>query len=226
MVGILAAGKTRHASRPDPGTELLDEAEAARAEIGRLRAEGIEHVVLLTHVGLAMDLALARSLPAVDAIVGGDSHTLLGEGLAALGLRPAGPYPIVVGNAEGDPGVRGPRLAVRARGRGARGRVRRPRPRAPLRRSHLDPDRRPPARRRGPSSPAAEREAVLARLAPPRRGGPDPRPGGAIAARGLRAAAGAARRRGRGPRCPRPCARAVSPAASTAPATAPPAARS
>lgn len=103
VIGLTIAGKTKHASRPDPGTELLDELETARREVAALRAQGIEHIILLTHVGYGMDLTLARSLPAVDAIVGGDSHTLLGESFAALGLRPAGPYPTVVENAEGDP---------------------------------------------------------------------------------------------------------------------------
>lgn len=103
VIGLVIAGKTQHSSRPDSGTRFLDELATARRYVEALRAEGIEHIVLLTHVGYGMDLELAQSLPAVDAVVGGDSHTLLGEPFAALGLRPAGPYPTVTRNAEGDP---------------------------------------------------------------------------------------------------------------------------
>jgi 5'-nucleotidase len=103
VIGLVIAEKTRHSSRPDPGTAFLDELATARRYIDILRAEGIEHILLLTHVGYGMDLRLAQQLPAVDAIIGGDSHTLLGDAFAALGLKPAGPYPTVVENADGDP---------------------------------------------------------------------------------------------------------------------------
>ena len=45
-----------------------------------------------TNYQYANDLVLARSLRGVDLIIGGDSHTLLGD-FASVGLNSGGPYP-------------------------------------------------------------------------------------------------------------------------------------
>lgn len=104
LVGVTGADKTLRASRPDPGTALGDEAAAAQAAIDALRADGIDIIVVLAHIGHAAERALARSLSGVDVVVGGDSHSLLGDpALAALGLPVAGPYPAVERNRDGDP---------------------------------------------------------------------------------------------------------------------------
>ena len=103
IVGIDIAGKTQASSSPDPGTRFLDEAETAQRKIDALAAEGIEHIVLLTHVGYRNDVRLAQNLRGVDVIVGADSHSLLGEGFRELGLSPEGPYPTRLRNADGDP---------------------------------------------------------------------------------------------------------------------------
>jgi len=65
----------------------------------------VEQIILLTHLQYANDLALARALTGVDVIVGGDSHTLLGDRgvLAPLGFTPEGPYPTMETNVDGDP---------------------------------------------------------------------------------------------------------------------------
>jgi len=102
IVGIDVAGKTKASSNPDPGTRFLDERTTAQAQIDELRAGGVDIVVLLTHVGYRADLELAQVLSGVDVIVGGDSHTLLGEQFEAFGLSPAGPYPTRLTNADGD----------------------------------------------------------------------------------------------------------------------------
>jgi 5'-nucleotidase / UDP-sugar diphosphatase len=103
IVGIDVAGKTMASSSPDPGTVLLDEAVAAQAAIDALRADGVDIVILLTHIGYRADRELATRLSGVDLIVGGDSHSLLGEEFRAFGLSPEGPYPTRLGNADGDP---------------------------------------------------------------------------------------------------------------------------
>ncbi|MDX3893360.1 bifunctional metallophosphatase/5'-nucleotidase [Pusillimonas sp.] len=104
LVGITVADKTRNASRPDPGTAFLDEAASAQAEIDALARQGVDIIVLQTHYGYQADLALARRLRGVDAIVGGDSHTLLGPAaLKAYGLTPVGPYPTRVTDLDGKP---------------------------------------------------------------------------------------------------------------------------
>ncbi len=102
VVGLTTASKTQTASRPDAGTRLLDEVASAQREIDRLRARGIDKIVLLSHLGYPRDQAIAAALSGVDVIVGGDSHTLLGDGsLARYGLSPAGTYPTEVRNRDG-----------------------------------------------------------------------------------------------------------------------------
>ncbi len=102
IIGIVAAKKTKLSSRPDPTTEFLDETETAQAEIDRLRAQGINKLVLLTHIQYQNDIAMAQQLSGVDVIVGGDSHSLLGSGFEPLGLDPTGEYPTVVKNRDGE----------------------------------------------------------------------------------------------------------------------------
>jgi len=102
LVGLTASRKTASSSRPDPGTRFEDEAAAAQIQIDGLRAQGIERIVLQTHLGYAADLELAARLHGVDVIVGGDSHTLLGpETLKDYGLQPVGPYPTLARNRDG-----------------------------------------------------------------------------------------------------------------------------
>ncbi|MDO8860558.1 5'-nucleotidase C-terminal domain-containing protein [Haliea sp. E1-2-M8] len=104
VIGITIGDKTRSSSRPDQGTRFLDELATAQQHIDELTGAGINKIILLTHVGLARDLALARQLSGVDVIVGGDSHSLLGgAGLTAFGLRPVAPYPSRTTNALGQP---------------------------------------------------------------------------------------------------------------------------
>ncbi len=103
IVGIEVRDKTMHSSRPLPDTLFLDEVESARKAIDELRAQGIRHIVLVTHQGYKADLAMAAQLSEVDVIIGGDSHTLLGD-FSAVGISTAsGPYPTVVRNRDGDP---------------------------------------------------------------------------------------------------------------------------
>jgi 5'-nucleotidase/UDP-sugar diphosphatase len=100
IIGIDIQGKTRNSSRPLDTTLFEDEAEAAQRNIDALKAQGIRHFVLLTHQGYEADKALAAKLTDVDAIVGGDSHTLLGD-FSALGLGSSGEYPTRLSNKDG-----------------------------------------------------------------------------------------------------------------------------
>jgi 5'-nucleotidase/UDP-sugar diphosphatase len=101
LVGITIAGKTRASSRPLASTQFLDEARSAQAAIDALTAQGVRHIVLMTHHGYDADKALAAQLTGVDVIIGGDSHTLLGD-FKALGLPSGGRYPTVARNAAGE----------------------------------------------------------------------------------------------------------------------------
>lgn len=83
---------------------FLDPAPAIRAAVDELTAKGVNKIILLSHNGYDVDQQLARTVPGLDVIVGGHTHTLLGDraALAGLGLTPAGPYPTVVQGPGGD----------------------------------------------------------------------------------------------------------------------------
>lgn len=102
IIGIDIAGKTVNSSRPLATTQFLDETRTAQQAIDTLKARGVRHIVLLTHQGYEADRAMAAALTDVDVVIGGDSHTLLGD-FRAQGLPSSGPYPTVAKNRDGDP---------------------------------------------------------------------------------------------------------------------------
>jgi 5'-nucleotidase len=95
IIGLDVAIKTMSSSAPDPGTFLFNEAATAQAYINILEEQGHDKIILLTHQGYFQDIDLAAMLRGVDIIVGGDSHTLLGDEQLAelLASTPIGPYP-------------------------------------------------------------------------------------------------------------------------------------
>ncbi len=101
IVGIDIAKKTKNSSSPDETTQFLDETATAQKMIDALTAQGVDHVVLLTHYQYKNDLAMVAKLKGVDVVIGGDSHTLLGD-FADVGLNSAGPYPTVAKDADGN----------------------------------------------------------------------------------------------------------------------------
>jgi 5'-nucleotidase/UDP-sugar diphosphatase len=93
IIGITTSD-AKATSRPDSGTTFDDETTSAQAAIDELEKKGIDKIILLTHDGYAVDMAMAPRLSGVDVIVGGHSHTLLGPAsMSGFGLTPAGPYP-------------------------------------------------------------------------------------------------------------------------------------
>ncbi|WP_319542303.1 5'-nucleotidase C-terminal domain-containing protein [uncultured Pseudodesulfovibrio sp.] len=77
---------------------FADETETAKRYVKELESQGINKIILLTHVGLNADKQLAATVPGVDVIVGGHSHSLLGDtdAMDALGKKTDGTYPVVV----------------------------------------------------------------------------------------------------------------------------------
>lgn len=101
LIGITVAGKTVNSSRPLDTTVFSDEATSAQKTIDELKALGVRHIVAITHQGYEADKALAAKLSDVDVIIGGDSHTLLGD-VSPLGLSGSGSYPTVTKNKSGE----------------------------------------------------------------------------------------------------------------------------
>ena len=103
LVGLTIANKTQQSSSPDPGTVFGDETAAAQQQIDALRAQGVNKIIVMSHIGYDYDKQIIPNLSGVDVVVGGDSHTLLGPaGMAGYGVgSPAGAYPTEVKNKDG-----------------------------------------------------------------------------------------------------------------------------
>lgn len=101
LIGIDIANKTKNSSNPDASTQFLDETTTAQQYIDELTAQGVNKIVLLTHYQYKNDITLAQNLSGVDVIIGGDSHSLLGNTFANFGLTPEGPYPTEVTDKDG-----------------------------------------------------------------------------------------------------------------------------
>ncbi|MFO8149312.1 MAG: 5'-nucleotidase C-terminal domain-containing protein [Trueperaceae bacterium] len=126
IIGILKVEKTKNSSLVSDDVAFTPEIETATRMVQELEAQGIDKIVLLSHVGYFNDLTIAQAVPGIDVIVGGDSHTLLGDAddLGRVGLAPIvnnqtgpfagsshdglealdlGTYPTVVQSPTGDP---------------------------------------------------------------------------------------------------------------------------
>src|SRR5690606_42022624 len=52
-----------------------DETAAAQAQIDALRAQGVNKIILMSHIGYGNDRAIIPNLSGVDVVVGGDSRS-------------------------------------------------------------------------------------------------------------------------------------------------------
>jgi 5'-nucleotidase len=84
-------------SSPGPNVVFGDAVDAAQAMVAALEGQGINKIVALTHLGYGVDKQLAAAVDGVDVVVGGHSHTPLGDMEGAQG-----PYPTVVTTPGGD----------------------------------------------------------------------------------------------------------------------------
>ena len=127
IIGILKVEKTKNSSLASDDLMFTDEIETAKKYVAELEEQGINKIILLSHVGYYNDFLFAENVPGIDVIIGGDTHTLLGdeEELGSIGLAQAyygqtgpftgythgdyennptiGEYPTVVENSAGNP---------------------------------------------------------------------------------------------------------------------------
>ncbi len=89
IVGI-TLDQMKAIARPDPDTEFADAFATTRKTVEALRAKGIVHIIVLSHLGLEQDRLLAETIPGISLIVGGHTHTLMGD-FRGFGL-PCLPY--------------------------------------------------------------------------------------------------------------------------------------
>lgn len=97
-VGIigLVNDEGKDISEACPKTNFADRAAALRRAAAKLEKSGVTHIVAVTHVGYEADQALARAVPAIDVIVGGHTHSVLGDH-----PHSEGPYPTVIAHDDG-----------------------------------------------------------------------------------------------------------------------------
>jgi len=101
VIGLDIVGKTKNSSNPSDEITFLNEKETAQKYIDELIAKGVDKIVLLTHQGFANDVSMAQELTGVDVIVGGDSHTLVGD-FSSVGLESgASDYPTITKTSDG-----------------------------------------------------------------------------------------------------------------------------
>ncbi|HDQ41146.1 MAG TPA: bifunctional metallophosphatase/5'-nucleotidase [Desulfonatronum sp.] len=89
-----------------PGKELifLPEADVAREMVSLFEAQGVDRIIMISHIGYEQDMEIARSVDGIDVIVGGHSHSVLGD-FSPSGLESDGPYPTIIASPSGWPTV-------------------------------------------------------------------------------------------------------------------------
>ncbi|MDB5524344.1 MAG: 5-nucleotidase protein [Rhizobium sp.] len=98
-IGIVGAvaNDTEELATPGPEIMIGIDDKAISDEVQKLKAQGVNKIIALTHVGYPRDLAVIAKIPDVDVVVGGHSHTLLSN----TDKSAAGPYPTMVDNPGG-----------------------------------------------------------------------------------------------------------------------------
>lgn len=96
VVSVLATD-TDETSSPGADIRFEDEVAYLKSAVAELRQQGINKIVLLSHVGYPRDKEIAAAVGGIDVIVGGHSHTYL----SSTDPDAAGPYPTLIKNPAG-----------------------------------------------------------------------------------------------------------------------------
>ncbi len=96
VVSVLATD-TDETSSPGDSILFADEIGYLKEAVKEIEGQGIDKIVLLSHVGYPKDQEIAAAVDGIDVIVGGHSHTLLSN----TDEKAAGPYPTMVKNPSG-----------------------------------------------------------------------------------------------------------------------------
>jgi len=78
IIGVLAED-TAETSSPGANVPFIQAEDILRKLVTQLEADGVNKIVLLSHVGINRDKQIAAAVDGIDVIVGGHSHTLLEE---------------------------------------------------------------------------------------------------------------------------------------------------
>ncbi len=110
-IAVIGLTTPQAASISSPGEKLVfnDPIETVRKLVPEITKKGIDIIVVLSHQGYAKDVKLAESVPGLDIVIGGHTHTLLGTYRDSPALKSEGPYPRLVSHPD-----QGPTLVVQA----------------------------------------------------------------------------------------------------------------
>ena len=101
-IGIIGLTTPETDILASPSEELVfhyNLVEITQEQVDSLSAQGINKIILVTHIGYGADLEVAQSVSGVDVVVGGHTNTFLSNTYS--GAR--GEYPTVVESASGEP---------------------------------------------------------------------------------------------------------------------------
>ena len=70
--------------------------EYVKGAVGALEKAGVNKIIVLSHIGYPVDQNLGKAVSGIDLIVGGHTHTFLGDVPGSVG-----PYPTIVKNPDG-----------------------------------------------------------------------------------------------------------------------------
>ncbi|MHB9096856.1 MAG: bifunctional metallophosphatase/5'-nucleotidase [Syntrophales bacterium] len=111
QVGIIGVTTVDTAATSSPGDTVRfnDVTKSIAGAVASLTAQGVNKIIVLSHIGYDEDVKVARSVAGIDVVVGGHSHTLLGDPaqFSPLGITPSGEtlkgaYPTVVKGPENE----------------------------------------------------------------------------------------------------------------------------
>jgi 5'-nucleotidase / UDP-sugar diphosphatase len=89
-------------SSPGDKVKMLELFSSIENSVKALEAEGVNKIFLLSHLGYTLEQEVAAKVRGIDLIVGGHSHTLLGEFNNPDFPPSEGPYPTIVKNPDGN----------------------------------------------------------------------------------------------------------------------------
>ena len=98
-IGIVGAvaNDTAELATPGPNITIAEDVAKIGEQVQKLKQDGVNKIIALTHVGYPRDLEFIAKIPDVDVVVGGHSHTLLSN----IDQKAEGPYPTLVDNPGG-----------------------------------------------------------------------------------------------------------------------------
>ena len=98
-IGIVGAvaNDTAELATPGPNITIAEDVAKISEQVQKLKQDGVDKIIALTHVGYPRDLEFIAKIPDVDVVVGGHSHTLLSN----TDQKAEGPYPTLVDNPGG-----------------------------------------------------------------------------------------------------------------------------